>query len=257
MLTVIWAGFTLLAVRVVKYGLTPKRVAGLALLALLAAALGMRGWIAALPTRAKVALAAGAVALTAAVLAGLISRAGVLDSTQGAGFNARQFVSYVWQFYLPKLPFMNPTIGPDYGVQPAFVETFCGVFASLEVRWTPFVYHALALASAAGLVALAVVVIRARRALPLDLTILLAAIPLALVAALHYAAYRNLQIDPGNPVIVGRYLFPLLPLFGVAIALVVRALPPKASVAVGTLILVSGALLGLSGLGMTAVRFYV
>ena len=75
--------------------------------------------------------------------------------------------------------------------------------------------------------------------------------------ALHFAAYRNLQIDPSNPVIVGRYLFPLLPLFGVAVAIVVRELPERASTAVGTALLFTGVLLGLSGLGMTAVRFYV
>jgi hypothetical protein len=152
---------------------------------------------------------------------------------------------------------MDPSIGPDYGVQPAFVETFYGVFASLEVRWPGTVYDLLALASAAGLVALATVLIRARRRIPPALAVMVAAIPLALVAALHYAAYRNLQIDPGNPVIVGRYLFPVLPLFGVAAAIVVRALPRNAALALGTVLLTSGAALGLSGLGMTAVRFYV
>jgi hypothetical protein len=83
------------------------------------------------------------------------------------------------------------------------------------------------------------------------------AIPATLILSLHFAAYRNLQIDPSNPIIVGRYLFPLLPLFGVAVAVVVRALPQRACVAAGTALLFAGALLGISGLGMTAVRFYV
>jgi hypothetical protein len=274
MLTAIWAGFTVLAVHTVKHGLTAARAGGLLalalasvathprgapliLLALLAIALGLRGWIAALPRRALLALAAGAAVLTAAVLVVLVSRAGVLDSTKGAGFNPRQFVSYVWQFYLPKLPFMDRSIGPDYGVQPAFVETFYGVFASLEVRWPQTVYRLLALASALGLVALAAALFRARARIRLELAVMVGAIPLALVAGLHYAAYRNLQIDPGNPVIVGRYLFPAIPVFGVAVAVVVRALPRPAGLALGTALLTGGALLCLSGLGMTAVRFYV
>jgi hypothetical protein len=87
--------------------------------------------------------------------------------------------------------------------------------------------------------------------------VMVAAIPLALIGALHFAAYRNLQVAPADPVIVGRYLFPLLPLFGVAIGLVVRSLPRRAALAVGTLVITGGVLLGLSGLGMTAVRFYV
>jgi hypothetical protein len=185
--------------------------------------------------------------------------AGVLDSTSGARFDPRQFLSYVWQFYLPKLPFMTPAIGPDYGAQTAFVETFYGVFASLEVRWPALVYHLLAVATLAGLAALLVVLVRARAAVRArwDVALLLAAAPVTLIGALHFAAYRNLQLDPSDPIIVGRYLFPLLPLFGVALALVVRALPRPASLAVGTTVLLTGVLLGLSGLGMTAVRFYV
>jgi hypothetical protein len=189
----------------------------------------------------------------------LVSRAGVLDSTSGAGFGVGQFASYLWQFYLPRLPFMSAPLGGDYGVQQAFVETFYGVFASLEVRWRPAIYHLLGLASLAGVIAFAVVVVRAWERLRArwDVVLLLAAFPVVLVLALHFAAYRNLQIDPANPVIVGRYLFPLLPLFGVAVAIVVRALPRRWSVATGTVLLLGGALLGLSGLGMTAVRFYV
>jgi cytochrome c oxidase assembly protein subunit 15 len=110
-----------------------------------------------------------------------------------------------------------------------------------------------------GLVALATVLIRARAriAAQWDVAVVLAAAPVLLIVALHFAAYRNLRIEPGNPVIVGRYLFPVLPLFGIAIALVVRALPVRVSAAAGTALLFTGALLGLSGLGMTVVRFYV
>jgi hypothetical protein len=270
LLTAIWAAFLLLAVWVVTRGLTWTGAAGLAvlvaasvlthprgaplaLLALLAAGLGLRRRVG-----GKV-LALGAVAAVAAVLVALVAGAGVLDSTSGARFDPRQFVSYVWQFYLPKLPFMTPSIGPDYGVRTAFVETFYGVFASLEVRWPALVYDLLALATLAGLVALAAVLVRARATLRArwDLTLMLAAAPVTLIAALHFAAYRNLQIDPSDPIIVGRYLFPLLPLFGVAVAVVVRALPRPASLALGTTLLLTGALLGISGLGMTAVRFYV
>lgn len=270
LLTAIWAAFTVLAVHVVQHGLTVRGAAGLAalaaaavlthprgaplaLVALLAAGLGLRrrGVLS-----GKALVAAGAAGV-AAVLAVLVAGAGVLDSTSGARFNPRQFASYVWQFYLPKLPFMSPAIGPDYGVRTAFVETFYGVFASLEVRWRPVVYDALAALTLAGLAALAVVAFRARRRVRKDVALMVAAIPLTLIASLHFAAYRSLQIDPDDPIIVGRYLFGLLPLFGVAVAAVVRALPRGPSLALGTTMLLTGALLGLSGLGMTAVRFYV
>jgi hypothetical protein len=275
LLTAIWAVFLVLAVRVLSTGITWWGAAGLAALALaslythprgaplaglalVAAVLGARRRFGHVSRRLAVAGAAG-VAAIAIVIALLVARAGVLDSTSGAQFNVREFASYLWQFYLPRLPFMNDSIGPEYGVQIAFVETFFGVFASLEVLWPPLVYDVLAGASLIGLAALCAVVIRARSRLLArwELVALLAAIPLTLVLSLHFAAYRNLQIDPSNPVIVGRYLLPLLPLFGVAVAAVVRALPERASAAVGTALLFTGALLGLSGLGMTAVRFYV
>jgi len=272
LLTAIWAGFLVVAVSAVQERLTWARAAGLlalaaasvlthprgaplALLALLAIGLGLRRR---LDVSGRV-VALGVAAAAAAMLVALVAGAGVLDSTRGAHFNVREFGSYVWQFYLPKLPFMAPSIGPEYGAQLAYVETFYGVFASLEVRWPALAYDLLAAASLAGLAALAVVAIRARERLQArwELAVLLAAAPVTLIAALHFAAYRNLQIDPTDPIVVGRYLFPLLPLFGVAIAAVVRALPPRASVATGTTVLMCGALLGLSGLGMTAVRFYV
>jgi hypothetical protein len=269
LLTAIWAAFTALAVRTVRAGPTWRRAAGLAALALASVLTHPRGVPLAflavlalvlaarrrLPRRLLV-LAAGVAlaAIAVAVLAG-----GVLDSTAGAHFGFRQFASYVWQFYLPRLPFMSPAIGPDYGARTAFIETFYGVFASLEVRWPAAVYDVLELFTLAGLGALAAVLIRARARLRAQwpVVVLLAAMPLTLLAALHFAAYRNLQIDPTDPIIVGRYLFPLLPLFGVAVAIVVAALPRRASVAAGTVLLMAGALLSLSGLGMTAVRFYV
>jgi hypothetical protein len=263
LLTAIWALFALLAVDTVRDGLTGPRGAGLAILALASVATHPRGaplallalLAATLGARHRARAAAFAVAGLVAVAAVLVLGFGVLDSTEGARFNPRQFASYLWQFYLPALPFMEPSIGPEYGARTAFIETFFGVFASLEVRWPPAVYTALMVASLLGLIALAVVLVRARPRW--DLTVLLAAFPVTLIAALHFAAYRNLQIDPSDPIVVGRYLFPLLPLFGVAVAAVVRALPRGPSLATGTLVLMTGALLGIGALGMTAVRFYV
>jgi hypothetical protein len=276
LLTAIWAVFLVLAVHAVRTGLSWRSVAGMAALALgsvlthprgallaplalLAAALAVRRRVGPISGRTLAAGAAVMAVAVALVVDVLVARAGVLDSTSGAEFNARQFASYLWQFYLPRLPFMTESIGPEYGAKIAFVETFFGVFASLEVRWPPLVYDALAAASVLGLAALSAVLVRERSRLRgrWDTVALLAAVPLTLVLGLHYAAYRNLQVDPSNPVIVGRYLLPLIPLFGVAVAIVVRALPARASVATGTALLFGGALLGLSGLGMTAVRFYV
>jgi hypothetical protein len=276
LLTAIWAVFLVVAVHAVRTGLSWGTAAGMAALAVASALTHPRGALlaplallaAALAARRRVGhvqvrmLVAGAAVLAVAValaVAVLVDRAGTLDSTSGAEFIPRQFASYLWQFYLPRLPFMTESIGPDYGVKIAFVETFYGVFGSLEVHWPARVYDVLAIASVLGLVALGAVLVRERARVRArwDVVALLAAVVFTLVLGLHYAAYRNLQVDPSNPVIVGRYLLPLIPLFGVAVAIVVRALHARASVAMGTTLLFAGALLGLSGLAMTAVRFYV
>jgi len=277
MVTAIWAAFLVLAVRTVTAGFSWVGAVGLAALAVASVLTHPRGAPLALLAMFAVGLAvfqrsrrilgralvmgglAGALAL-AVIVAILVSRADLLDPASGSsGFKPREFVSYLWQFYLPRLPFMNESIGPDYGVRTAFVETFFGVFASLEVRWPGWVYDVLAVLSVVGLAALCVVVVRARSRLRgrRSVVALLVAIPLVIVFALHFAAYRNLLVEPSNPVIVGRYLLPLVPLFGVAVAVVLRAVPKHASIAGGTVLLLTGSMLGLSGLGMTVVRFYV
>ncbi len=38
----------------------------------------------------------------------------------------------LWQFYLPRLSFMEPSIGPDYGAREAFVERFFGTYGQLD-----------------------------------------------------------------------------------------------------------------------------
>ena len=50
----------------------------------------------------------------------------------------REFVSYLWQFYLPKLSFMDPKIGPSfYGYRQVYIESFFGDFASFSVNYRP------------------------------------------------------------------------------------------------------------------------
>jgi hypothetical protein len=273
MLTAIWSVFLVVAVRTLRRGLTWPAAAGLAALAVASVVTHPRGaplaivalLVVALALRRRIAgrvpgwaVALAATAALALVLVALVAGAGVLRGTGEGGFSVREFASYVWQFYLPKLPFMAPALGPGFGARTAYVDTFYGAFASLEVRWPAFVYDVLAAATVAGLVAVAAVAVRARDRLRahLDVAVLLVAAPLTLIAALHFAAYRSLRIDPTDPVIVGRYLLPLIALFGVAIAAVVRALPARLAVATGTTVLFGAALLGVAGLGETAVRFY-
>ena len=62
--------------------------------------------------------------------------------------------------------------------------------------------------------------------------------------------------SPGDPVLVGRYVFPLVPLLAAAIAFVARALPRRPATVLALAIFGAGALLQVFGLVITTARFY-
>ena len=63
-------------------------------------------------------------------------------------------------------------------------------------------------------------------------------------------------INPVDPIIVGRYLQPLVALMAVAIAFVVGTMPRRIGPVVAAMILGGFFLLELGGLGLSLSRFY-
>lgn len=247
--------------RLVRLGPSPGRVAAVVVLCAAAALTHGRGL--ALLAPAAVALLAVAVpgrrrALTVAaggLAAGLV--AVCVDAASGAG-SLRQFGSYVWQFYLPRLPGMAPAIGPPgYGAREAFSDRFFGTFAGLEVSFPGWALDLFALLSAAGLVALVVVLIRRRAAVAArwPAAAVAAAAVLAVLVILHLVAYRSLVGAPGDPIVAGRYLLPLIALGGVAVAMVVRELPRRLAPFVAGALLAGAVVTQLGALGLVVERF--
>jgi hypothetical protein len=72
----------------------------------------------------------------------------------------------------------------------------------------------------------------------------------------HLQAFRDLLVDHSDPVITGRYLLPLLPILGIVIAAVLRALPRRAFAAAGGATFAACVLLQLAAFGATLIRFY-
>jgi hypothetical protein len=178
----------------------------------------------------------------------------------GTSFNLRQFLSSIYQFYFPRLPSLRPRIGPEYGYRQVFVETFYGTFGSLEVRFQQSTYDALQVASAIGLVGLYTACVAQWRRLARNWATVAVMLTLLIttVLFLHYVSYRSLLGNGGSdPLIVGRYLLPMVSLFGVAIAFTVGALPRRAGPYAAAAILAAGVVLSLTAIGITAVRFYV
>jgi hypothetical protein len=79
--------------------------------------------------------------------------------------------------------------------------------------------------------------------------------PIGYLAVLHAAAFRSLLTSP-DPVITGRYLLPLLPFYGVALALAVAWLPRRwGPVAAGALV-AGVVVLQIAAMGVLFARFY-
>jgi hypothetical protein len=185
---------------------------------------------------------------------------GQVHALNSGRFNFRQFITSIYQFYFGRLTSLQPPLGPPYGYRQVFIDTFYGTFGNLEVSFRPRVYDLLQLLSAVGLVSLYTACIAGWRKLWRNwpAVTLMVALVVTLLLFLHYVSYRALLGDHGSdPLIVGRYLLPMVSLFGLAIAFTVGSLPRRAGVLVGAVILSIGALLALGGIGITAARFYV
>ena len=285
LLIALTTAFMLAALRVVKRGPTMGRVLAASTLAAAAVLTHGRGlvtlpvlfvalcvaWLVHRPApretlrRGLAALGTLGVAFLAYLTLGRATGSGsvyggqVGELNSGTSFNVRQFLSSIYQFYFPKLVSLQPRIGPAYGYRQVFIETFYGTFGSLEVVFKARIYDALQVFSALGLVGLYTACMTRLRALWRQWPLVLVMLTLLVTTLffLHYVSYRALLGNGGSdPLIVGRYLLPMISLFGLAVAFTVGSLPRRAAPFVAAVILAAGILLSLTGIGMTAARFY-
>jgi hypothetical protein len=279
MLATVWAAFVVVALRLVLRGFTTWRVIGLILvsvasvlthgrglplLPVAAVALGLAWWRHRPRVSRRLAWA-GAAVLLAALLVGikLVSSGGGAyggEINLGRNFSLREFASFVWQFYLPKLPFMDARPGPAYGYKQLFIDRYlAGAFGSLEVQFSARVYTLVQLAAGLGLAGLVAALVARRRELSArwDAFALLLAAVVICVGFLHLASYRAIVGGSGgDPLIVGRYLLPLTCVFGLAVAFVVTSVRSTLQLGLAAVVLSLGILLQLGAIGLTFARFY-
>jgi hypothetical protein len=143
-------------------------------------------------------------------------------------FSVGRFLSFVWQFYLPRLPGMAPDREvPGLPMYEYWIRQGWGVFGWLSVKMPEFVYRLLAFVSTAISVPAVVLVARIRGRVALGLLAFYSVALLSLLALIHLADYRSLIAHGEGRVVQGRYLLPLMPLFGLAVSLILIRLPAR------------------------------
>jgi 4-amino-4-deoxy-L-arabinose transferase-like glycosyltransferase len=283
LLVAVSTGFVLAGLRLLRRGPTPGGVAAVGVLAGLGVLTHARGlalippalivvavaWLRARPPRRETlrqaALSGGAL-LACLVVAFLWTRSGAAGGGAFGGevgraadqaFNVRQFASYLWQFYLPHFSFLTSSLGPPYGYRQMFIETFFGGYANFEVNFRPAVYDWLQILAFIGFIGLYTALLVRWRAVRSrwPMVVFVVSVVVSLLALLHISSFRDLQVG-GDPLITGRYLLPLIAVFGVTIAWVIGSLPRRIAPWVGALLLAGFVALDIEGFLINAQRFY-
>jgi hypothetical protein len=147
--------------------------------------------------------------------------AGLEDAAPNAGL--RRQIGYVWQVYLPRLPFMDDQfIGFD-PIRSIWFDGFVGRLGYSAYEF-PSWFNDIALGLALVLVALAIAAFVRRRDAVRARVLELAAYAAAVVCILVVVGVAGFRLSPGGaPVLQARYLLPLLAVYAALVALAARA----------------------------------
>ncbi len=156
-----------------------------------------------------------------------LAQVGAAAGQRSHPFSVRQFLSYVWQFYLPRLPWMTRLrVTPGLSVYNVWVREGWGTFGWLDVPMPSWVYAAVGSLTALIAVLSGAIISTFRDRLRWQLIAFFGLALAALLLGLHLTEYRSL-INNQGAFLQGRYLLPVVGLFGVAAALVVSRLPRR------------------------------
>ncbi len=165
-------------------------------------------------------------------------------------------VEYLWQFYLPRLPFMTDRFD-EYPLADIWFDGFIGRFGALEYGFGTVV-DVVAAIILGGILALAIhELVRSRGALLSRLLELATyvALTLGLLYAIHRTGYVS-RTESYDGFEQARYLFPLLALYAAVIALAARGAGRRFGPAAGVLIVSLAAAHTLLALLLTLSRYY-
>ena len=149
-------------------------------------------------------------------------------------------LSYIWQLYLPRLPFMDDQF-PSSPIREIWVNGFIGRFGWLDTVWSHGVYRAGAAVLLGIAVLAAIGALRAARrgafagrVGELSVYAVMAVGLLGLIGAAAYSSYLS-----GGTFAQARYLVPLMGIYAGIVALAARALGPRWGPVLGAVLVVA------------------
>jgi 4-amino-4-deoxy-L-arabinose transferase-like glycosyltransferase len=245
-------------VKATSYGLVP------AALFVLALGLWRRRPRALAPAAGTVAAAALGLALTVGVWklvaedADRATSSQLIAATTIEGFSPRMVLSYLWQFYLPRLSFQDDFAFPGSTALPVdyiWLHGVWGAFGWLEVSFPPIFYDLLIGATIVVAAAAGTTIWRTRRRADWAVGAFLVLATVTLLAGLHWTEFQQIRRG-GTPLNQGRYLLPLVGVAGLVVVQALRALPARLRPH-GVAALIGGMLvMQLVALGLMLDRFY-
>lgn len=214
----------------------------------------------------SVVVAAAPVALYAALNATAWHRGGLTAGglaatnshlSNGTIVTWHQTLDYIWQLYLPRLPFMKHSYFPNYQLTNLWFNGTIGHFGWLDYTFPLWVYKSAQYLFATFAVLAAVGLWRLRGAIRQLLPIFacFAVMAIGLMAAIGYTGVRY-QLSSGEQFAQARYLFPLLVFYSLFLTLAARGLPRRWAHVFGALLVLLAMAHGLFAETLTISRYY-
>ena len=190
------------------------------------------------------------------VTAGGVTGATTSTNTPGQVINFRETLDYIWQLYLPRLPFMYREFS-YYPLLTTWLDGTVGAFGWVDYAFPQWVYSvAHWLFAGLGVLAL-VAIVRMRAAIRpwLGMAACFAVMAVGLFAAIGDAGIHY-RATTGDVFEQARYLFPLLAFYGLFMVLAARGAGRRWAPALGGALVVLAMAHGLFAETLTISRYY-
>jgi 4-amino-4-deoxy-L-arabinose transferase-like glycosyltransferase len=188
---------------------------------------------------------------------GATTTGGYTSETVAQGVTVKGQLTYLWTYFLPKLPFMGDYFPRDYPVWDTYFQAFVGRFGWFQYafpEWASYVALGI-VAVLAVLAALAISRAHLLRTGRWAEVLTYASLLGGLLLFVNVAAYRYLSLHH-TPFEQTRYLFPLLGLWGLFVAVAARGAGRRWGPAVGGLLVVLVMAHSLFAMLLTLSRYY-